>query len=101
MNKISIVVPAHNEEDNLNHLMDELIPVLERHRETEDYEIVIVNDNSSDRTPKIIDELAAGNSRIKAVHRSSDPGFGSAIKEGFKNATGDIIIPVMGDLSDD
>lgn len=101
MNKISIVVPAHNEEGNLNHLLDELIPVLERHRETEDYEIVIVNDNSSDRTPKIIDELAVGNSRIKAVHRSSDPGFGSAIKEGFKNATGDIIIPVMGDLSDD
>lgn len=101
MYKISIVVPAHNEEGNLNHLLDELIPVLERHRETEDYEIIIVNDNSSDRTPIIIDELAAGNPGIKAVHRSSDPGFGNAVKEGFKNATGDIIIPVMGDLSDD
>ncbi len=101
MYKISIVVPAHNEEGNLSNLLDELLPVLEKHLETKDYEIVIVDDNSSDMTPKIIDELAAGNSRIKVVHRRSTPGFGSAVKEGFTNATGDIIIPVMGDLSDD
>lgn len=101
MSKISIVVPAHNEEENLPNLLDELLPVLDRHEETRDYELVIVNDNSTDRTPEIIETLAGLNPKIKPVHRHSTPGFGNAIKEGFRNASGDIIVPVMGDLSDD
>lgn len=81
--------------------MHELIPVLLQFDETRDFEIVIVNDNSTDRTSAIIEELASSNPKIKPVHRHSSPGFGNAVKEGMKNATGDIIIPVMGDLSDD
>lgn len=99
--KISIVIPAHNEEGNLDVLVARLVPVLERHEETWDYELVIVNDNSTDATPAIIDNLARMNPRIKSVHRHSNPGFGNAIREGFRNATGGIIIPVMGDLSDE
>jgi len=98
--KISIVVPAHNEEGNLENLAFALIPVLERHNETQDYELVLVDDNSQDRTSSIIDALASGNPRIKPVHRTDTPGFGNAIKTGFKKATGDVIIPFMGDLSD-
>ncbi len=101
MHKISIIVPAHNEEENLYNLLDELLPVLDKYEETQNYELVIVNDNSTDRTPEIIETLAGRNRRIKPVHRHSNPGFGNAIIEGFRNATGDIIIPVMGDLSDD
>ncbi|MBU4222849.1 MAG: flippase-like domain-containing protein [Euryarchaeota archaeon] len=101
MSKISIIIPAHNEAENLHHLMHELIPVLLQYYETKDFEIVIVNDNSTDRTPAIIEELGSSNPRIKPVHRHSSPGFGNAVKEGFRNASGDIIIPVMGDLSDD
>ncbi|MDD5474122.1 MAG: flippase-like domain-containing protein [Candidatus Methanoperedens sp.] len=98
---ISIVVPVHNEEENIPKLLDELLPVLDGNEETQDYEIVIVNDNSTDRTPELIEKLAVLNARIKPVHRRSAPGFGNAIKEGFRNAKGDIIVPVMGDLSDD
>jgi len=101
MMKISCVVPAYNEEENLEELIRQLIPVLESHDETKDYEIILVNDNSTDNTPSIIDALANENPRIKPVHRAGTPGFGNAIKEGFKHAEGDIIIPVMGDLSDD
>ena len=101
MPKVSIVVPAHNEEDNIFPLLDEILPVLEQYPETEDFELVFVNDNSTDRTSEIIDKLAEQNPRIKAVHRSGTSGFGNAIKEGFRNASGDIIIPVMCDLSDD
>jgi glycosyltransferase involved in cell wall biosynthesis len=43
--KISIVVPAHNEEGNLDNLVSKLVPVLESHKETEDYELVLVDDN--------------------------------------------------------
>src|SRR3990170_8492467 len=101
MTKISLIVPAHNEEENLEILIEKLVPVLEQHEETQNYEIVIVNDNSTDRTPDIINEYASNNTRIKTAHRNSLPGFGNALKEGFRNATGDIVIPVMGDLSDD
>lgn len=99
--KVSIVIPAHNEEGNLEALITELVPMLEKHEETQDYEVVIVNDNSSDRTSEIIEMLASRNARLKPVHRHSEPGFGNAVREGFRNAAGDIIIPVMGDLSDD
>lgn len=99
--KISIVIPAHNEEENIPNLFAELIPVLEQHPETKDFELVIVNDNSTDGTPTIINEFAKDDPRIKPVHRTGTPGFGNAIRTGFKNASGDIIIPVMADLSDD
>jgi uncharacterized protein (TIRG00374 family) len=98
--KISIVVPAHNEEGNLENLVSKLIPVLESHRETKDYELVLVDDNSKDGSPSIVDRLAAENPRIKPVHRRDTPGFGNAIKSGFRTASGDVIIPFMGDLSD-
>lgn len=101
MPDISIVIPAHNEEENLHNLLSELLPVFERHVETRDYELVIVNDNSTDSTGSLIDDLSRTNPRIKAVHRNTSPGFGNAVKEGLRNASGDIVIPVMGDLSDD
>ncbi|VVB95774.1 Glycosyltransferase AglD [uncultured archaeon] len=101
MPKISIVVPAHNEEENLPSLLDELLPVLEKNIETQDFELVIVDDNSTDETPELIERLASKDSRIKPFHRHTEPGFGNAVKEGLRNATGDIVIPVMGDLSDD
>lgn len=99
--KISIVVPAHNEEGNLENLVSKLVPVLESHKETEDYELVLVDDNSTDGTSSNVDVLALGNQRIRPVHRTDTPGFGNAIKSGFREASGDVIIPVMGDLSDD
>lgn len=101
MHKISIIIPAHNEEDNIHNLIGTLVPVLEEHVETHDFELVFVDDNSTDMTPKIIDGLAKKDLRIKAVHRTGTPGFGNAIKTGFKNATGDVVIPLMADLSDD
>jgi len=98
--KISIVVPAHNEEGNLENLVSKLVPVLESHKETDDYELVLVDDNSNDGTSSIVDTLAKENLRIRPVHRTDAPGFGNAIKSGFREASGDVIIPVMGDLSD-
>lgn len=101
MSKVTVVVPAHNEVDNIPALLKGLIPALEGSPETRDFELVIVDDNSRDGTGDLIDSLAAGDARIKAVHRKDTPGFGNAIRTGFKNASGDIIVPVMADLSDD
>jgi glycosyltransferase involved in cell wall biosynthesis len=101
MPEISIIIPAHNEVDNLPRLLDELLPVLDKYEETKDYELIIVNDNSTDQTEALINELCIKNPKIKPIHRHTSPGFGNAVKEGLRNATGEIVIPVMGDLSDD
>ncbi len=99
--KVSCVIPAHNEEGNIEVLVTRLREVLGRDELTNDYELVLVDDNSTDSTPGMADRLAASSERIKVIHRRESPGFGKALKAGLKAATGDIIIPVMGDLSDD
>jgi len=99
--KVSIVIPAYNEGGNLERLMEHLVTTLERHIETKDYEIIIVDDNSTDATGKIADAISQKNNRITVIHRKERPGFGNAVKTGLKHASGDVVIPVMGDLSDD
>lgn len=100
MVKVSVVIPAHNEEENIPILLKELMSALEADEATRDFEVVIVNDNSKDGTGALIDGYSASDARIKAVHRKDTPGFGNAVRTGFKNASGSIIIPVMADLSD-
>jgi len=100
MEKISIVVPAYNEEGNIGKMLDNLIALGER--ENWDCEIVIANDNSKDSTGKIADEYAAKHPFITPIHRTKgDNGMGFALIEGTKKASGGIIVWVMGDCSDD
>jgi len=60
-----------------------------------------VDDNSCDRTPILADGLAKRLERVRVIHRASNPSFGSAVSQGFESAKGEVIIPVMGDASDD
>jgi len=99
--KVSVIIPARNEEGNLERLLKALIPVLENNQLTRDFELILVDDNSTDATGTIIDHHAQGDSRIIPVHRRDSPGFGNALKAGFSRASGDVLVPVMGDLSDD
>ncbi len=93
----SIVIPAHNEEKNLEKCVESV------YRECGKLgcEIIIVDDCSSDETGKIADKLAGKNSNISVIHRSPPNGFGLAVRDGFKKAKGNVILPVMADLSDD
>ncbi|MFA5269782.1 MAG: glycosyltransferase family 2 protein, partial [Methanoregula sp.] len=97
---ISCIVPARNEEGNIAKVVDALSPVLASSPLIRDYEIIIVNDNSTDSTGRLIDSLAEKDLHIRPVHRTSSPGFGNAVKSGMAEAKGDIVIPFMGDLSD-
>lgn len=97
---ISCIVPAQNEEGNIVAVVGALSPVLSSSPLIRDYEIIIVDDNSTDSTGQLIDSLAKNDTHIRPVHRTSSPGFGNAIKSGMGEAKGDIIIPFMGDFSD-
>jgi dolichol-phosphate mannosyltransferase len=97
--KLSIVVPAHNEEENIGQAISEIIA--EMTREKIDYEIIAVDDNSVDSTPAVLAEMSAKCPNVKIVRRNPPKGFGSAIREGLAHINGDAVAIVMGDLSDD
>ncbi len=104
--KVSFVIPAHNEEMNVAPLIKGLIGFYGNYI----FEIIIVDDNSQDRTAEITKTLAENDSRIKLIRRSPPNGVGRALREGLKEARGEYIlimdcdfkhiIPEMRDLFD-
>jgi dolichol-phosphate mannosyltransferase len=97
--KLSLVVPAHNEEGNLEPTVAELTQILDV--EGIPFELVVVNDNSTDRTGEVAETLAGRRSEIRVVTRGRLPGFGRAIRAGIGAASGDMVVIVMADRSDD
>lgn len=98
--KLSIVIPAHNEEANLPYVIEGIIAL--RAQKKWDCEIVVVDDNSTDNTPSIADDYARKTKKLVVVHRAEgDNGLGSALRAGTDKTKGDIIIWTMGDRSDD
>jgi hypothetical protein len=96
---VSVIIPAHNEEGNLQQVINSLTNRLSK--ETFSYELVIVDDNSNDDTGRIADELARKYREVIVIHREGPNGFGRAIKDGLRNARGIILVFVMGDKSDE
>jgi glycosyltransferase involved in cell wall biosynthesis len=96
---LSIVVPVYDEEQNLVPLTDQLLATLTDLGR--DFEIIFINDGSTDGSAGIVDELAAGNERIRVVHFKRNFGQTSAMMAGLDFASGDIIIPIDADLQND
>jgi glycosyltransferase involved in cell wall biosynthesis len=81
---VSIVLPAYNEEDIIEAVVQKCTGYLET--VCADYEIVVVNDGSKDRTGEILDRLQAANPRVVPVHQVNK-GYGGALQTGFRAAT--------------
>ena len=96
---LSVIIPAYNEEKNLSRTVKDLTIVLLK--EQVPYEIILVNDNSSDTTPEIIKGLMDNNSNIKTINRKPPGGFGRAIRSGMELVSGDAVVICMADSSDD
>lgn len=88
--KISLVLPAHNEEPNIRTVVEEAADVLPT--AFADYEVIVVNDGSKDRTLEIAHELNAENSHVVVVNHPVNRGYGAALTSGFNAATGDYIM---------
>lgn len=88
--EISVFFPAYNEEDNIENTVNKALRVLED-LSIKNYEVVIVDDGSKDRTPQIADELARQNKKIKAVHQKNG-GYGCALRKGFESTKYDWIV---------
>ena len=99
MAKYSIVVPFHNEEENVTALYARLKQVMEQVGDP--FELVLVDDGSSDRTYKLLEEIAAVDSRVLVVKLRRNFGQTSALAAGFDHASGEFILAMDGDLQHD
>ncbi len=99
MPKYSIVVPFHNEEDNVTVLYARLKQVMEQVGDS--FELVLVDDGSSDKTYKLLEEIAAVDSRVLVVKLRRNFGQTSALAAGFDHASGEYILAMDGDLQHD
>jgi glycosyltransferase involved in cell wall biosynthesis len=88
--KLSLVLPAHNEEDNIGIVVADALATLPEH--APEFEIIVVNDGSRDRTGAIIDALHRDDSRIVPVHHRTNHGYGAALRSGFDASTGEFVM---------
>ncbi|MBZ6076259.1 glycosyltransferase family 2 protein [Microvirga puerhi] len=96
---MSIIVPLYNEEENIQILVDGILPVMDSIESP--FEIILVNDGSWDRTAEVIGGIAEKDDRVKVINLRRNAGQTAAMMAGFDHASGDIIIPMDGDLQND
>ncbi len=96
---ISIVLPCYNEEAILQVNLNTIIEYLESKNDKYQWEIVIINDGSKDQTGKIADEYEKQYLNLRVIHHPINLNLGNALKTGFNNSKGDIIVVLDIDLS--
>ncbi|MBN1760252.1 MAG: glycosyltransferase family 2 protein [Chitinispirillaceae bacterium] len=96
---ISVIVPAYDEAASLPILVEELSAAMTGHQYR--YEVIIVNDGSTDSTRGYLDELAGKDHKIKVIHLRKNSGQTAAMMAGIDHANGTIIIPIDADLQND
>ena len=99
--KLSIFFPMWNEEQYVHRAVAAAQDVCEwllADGEIADYELIIVDDASTDATPTLADELAATDQHVRVVHHSTNRKLGGSIKSGFAAATGDLVLYTDADL---
>jgi glycosyltransferase involved in cell wall biosynthesis len=92
---ISVFFPCYNERDNIEGLVEKTLAELEKIGA--DFEIIIVDDGSSDGTAEISDKIAAENSSVRVVHHPTNLGYGAALQSGFRAAAKELVFYTDGD----
>jgi glycosyltransferase involved in cell wall biosynthesis len=95
---VSIVIPLYNEEESLPELCSWIVRVVNEHRFS--YEIILVDDGSTDSSWAVVEKLSGENSHIKGIKFQRNYGKSAALQEGFKAAKGDVVITMDADLQD-
>ncbi|HTX45530.1 MAG TPA: glycosyltransferase family 2 protein [Solirubrobacteraceae bacterium] len=96
--KLSVVIPAHNEAESIAETIEATVAELER--ASIDYEIVVIDDSSSDGTGDVVRGIATCHPRVRCVRSRGRPGFGRAVRAGLDVYSGDAVAVMMADFSD-
>lgn len=92
---ISCFFPAFNDEATIAGLVESALEVLSGL--TPDYEVIVVNDGSTDSTAAVLEGLARGRERVRVVHHESNRGYGGALRTGFETAAKELVFYTDGD----
>lgn len=93
---VTVTAPVLDEEENLEAFYERVSSALEAYQ----FELVLVNDGSTDGTAAILDRLASRDERIKVVHLARNFGYQSAVIAGLDHARGDLVVTIDADLQD-
>ena len=96
---ITVFFPAFNDAESIVPLARNALEVAAAL--TSDYEVLVVNDGSTDQTRQLLDELAHSEPRVRVIHHEQNLGYGAALKTGFQNSTKDLIFYTDGDAQYD
>ncbi|NUQ05270.1 MAG: glycosyltransferase family 2 protein [Anaerolineae bacterium] len=96
--RYSIIAPIFNEEGNIELLQQRITEVMTQTGES--WELIMVNDGSTDRSPELIDRAAAADPRLKAIHFARNFGHQIAVTAGIDHAAGDAVVLIDADLQD-
>jgi len=96
--KLSIVIPAYNEEESITETIDQIEEALSK--VNIDHEVFIVNDNSKDNTLQVLEQLAQKYPSVTYDTNHGPNGFGYAVRFGLERFSGDCVAIMMADLSD-
>lgn len=97
--ELSIIIPIFNEEGNIKQLHEKLLSVMGKN--SNNYEIIFVNDGSTDSSRQKLDAIAVEDEHVKIIHFKRNFGQTAAMMAGIDAANGDILIPMDGDLQND
>ena len=99
--KLSVFYPMWNEEDYIERALRfgrRACEDLVESGDIADYELIIIDDKSTDRTPEIADAMAAADSHVRVIHHERNRKLGGSLKTGFANARGDVVLYTDADL---
>ena len=98
MNKLSVIIPARNEAENLPNCITEICEELIKNSIT--YEILVIDDGSTDNTTKVINNIKKDFESVICIKNKNENGFGRATRLGLENFSGDAVAIMMADRSD-
>ncbi|WP_027128015.1 glycosyltransferase family 2 protein [Fusobacterium perfoetens] len=99
MERISVVAPVYNEKDNISRFIEKVENSLKKGFDS--YEIILVNDGSTDGSKEILNEEAKKNGHVKVFHFTKNNGQTAALDFAFKKASGDLVLMMDSDLQTD
>jgi glycosyltransferase involved in cell wall biosynthesis len=92
---LSIIIPAYNEAGNIERVVKETLR--DAKKVSNKFEIIVINDGSSDKTAEIINHIAGNNKKVRPIHHKTNRGLANAWKTGIRYSKNDLILYIEGD----